>query len=51
MTVYRFIVAGTVEEKIYEIHKKKRGLSSSVLEGGDSVGSLGIEELKGLISS
>lgn len=51
VTIYRFVVADTVEEKIYKIHSKKRDLSSSVLSGGDDVGGLGVAELKDLILS
>ncbi|MCC6510168.1 MAG: DEAD/DEAH box helicase [Pirellulaceae bacterium] len=49
VTIYRFITLGTIEEKIVELHKHKRDLADSLLEGSDSSGSLTAEELLKLI--
>lgn len=49
VTIYRFITLGTIEEKIVELHKNKRDLADSLLEGSDSSGSLTAEELLKLI--
>ncbi len=35
VTVYRFVMAGTVEEKILAMHREKRDLAASFLEGAD----------------
>ena len=49
VTIYRFITLGTIEEKIVELHKNKRDLADSLLEGSNSSGSLSAEELLKLI--
>ncbi len=49
VTIYRFITLGTIEEKIVELHKHKRDLADSLLEGSNSSGSLTAEELLKLI--
>ena len=33
VTIYRFIMGGTVEEKILAMHREKRDLAAGVLEG------------------
>lgn len=35
VTVYRLITAGTIEERIVDLHKGKRALADGVLEAGD----------------
>jgi superfamily II DNA or RNA helicase len=45
VTVYRLVAKDTVEEKIVELHGKKRSLSESLLEGGEAAASLGLDEL------
>ena len=49
VTVYRLVVAGTIEEKIVRLHREKRDLASSLLEGSDVATRLGTDELLGLI--
>ena len=49
VTIYRFITQGTVEEKIQELHKEKRALADSLLEGADVSGKLSAKELLELI--
>jgi SNF2 family DNA or RNA helicase len=49
VTIYRFITQGTVEEKIQALHKEKRALADSLLEGADISGKLSARELLDLI--
>lgn len=49
VTIYRMILAGTIEEKILELHATKRDLAESLLEGTDRSGKLTTEELLQLI--
>jgi hypothetical protein len=50
VTVYRLVTAGTIEERIVELHHRKRELSNSLLEGAESAGKISQEELIGLLS-
>jgi SNF2 family DNA or RNA helicase len=36
VTVYRLVAKGTVEERIVELHRDKRGLAESILADGDA---------------
>ena len=36
VTVYRLINGGTLEERIVELHQRKRDLADGVLEGGEA---------------
>jgi SNF2 family DNA or RNA helicase len=49
VTIYRLIARGTIEEKIIELHRHKRDLAESLLEGGDMSGKMSAEELLSLI--
>jgi len=49
VTVYRFVSEGTIEEKIIQLHKDKRSLAESILDGGDAPAKVDIEELVKLI--
>ncbi|MBR5049747.1 MAG: DEAD/DEAH box helicase, partial [Desulfovibrio sp.] len=50
VTIYRFVTAGSVEEKIIAMHQEKRELAADFLEGtGTSVTSLSDEELLALL--
>jgi SNF2 family DNA or RNA helicase len=49
VTIYRLIARGTIEEKILELHKHKRDLAESLLEGGDMSGKISADELMKLI--
>ena len=49
VTVYRFVTKGTIEEKIIELHKAKRELVDSLLDGADISGKMSAEELLNLI--
>ena len=49
VTIYRLIVAGTIEEKIIGLHKSKRELAENLLSGSDSSGKLSDRELLSLL--
>jgi SNF2 family DNA or RNA helicase len=49
--VYRLIASGTIEERIVELHKRKRELADSLLEEGHSAASLGPDELRALLEA
>jgi len=36
VTIYRLIMAGTIEEKILSLHQQKRELADSLLEGRET---------------
>jgi superfamily II DNA or RNA helicase len=49
VTVYRLIAEGTIEQRILELHREKRELVDSLLEGADEAGKLSATQLVGLI--
>jgi SNF2 family DNA or RNA helicase len=49
VTVYRLITKQTIEEKIVELHHKKRTLARSLLDGSGAAGKLSATELVQLI--
>jgi superfamily II DNA or RNA helicase len=49
VTVYRLVTAGSVEERIIELHRDKRALADGILEGQDSAAPLGSDALKDLL--
>jgi len=49
VTVYRLITQGTIEEQIVGLHKSKRELAESLLEGGDVSGRMDSDELLALM--
>jgi superfamily II DNA or RNA helicase len=49
LTVYRFVAARTVEEKILELHATKRELVERLLAGGPTAEALSEQELIGLL--
>ena len=49
VTVYRLVARGTIEQKIVELHRHKRDLADSLLEGTDTAGRLTPEELLALL--
>jgi len=49
VTVYRLITKHTIEEKIVELHAKKRGLARTLLDGGVKAEKLSASELVRLI--
>ncbi|WP_200874851.1 DEAD/DEAH box helicase [Desulfonatronum thiodismutans] len=49
VTIYRLVTKGTIEEKILDLHRHKRDLATSLLEGTDSGIKLSVEEMLDLI--
>lgn len=49
VTVYRLVVTDSIEEKILALHAAKRALAADFLDGADSTGMLGEDELMALI--
>ncbi len=49
VTIYRLVAAETIEDKILELHHRKRELAASLLEGGEQAASLDDRELLALI--
>ena len=49
VTVYRLVAKGSIEEKIVELHRSKRDLASSLLEGTDTETRLDSEQLVSLL--
>jgi len=50
VTIYRFVCRGTIEERILELHARKRDLADGLLDGTELTGKLSAEELMRLIS-
>lgn len=50
VTIYKLITTNTIEEKIVQLHGKKRGLADELLEGSDLSGRISTKELFALIS-
>jgi len=51
VTVYHLISANTIEEKILRLHKVKRNLADSLLEGTHMASALTLEDLRALAES
>lgn len=49
VTIYRLVAAGTIEEKIIDLHRHKRDLADSLLEGADAGAKLSTDELLALM--
>jgi SNF2 family DNA or RNA helicase len=49
VTVYRLVTAGSIEERIVELHRDKRTLADGILEGQDSAAPLRADELRDLL--
>ncbi|NMF83235.1 DEAD/DEAH box helicase [Nodosilinea sp. P-1105] len=50
VTIYRLVAKNTIEEKIVDLHRQKRDLADSLLEGTDMSGKISTEQLLQLIS-
>jgi superfamily II DNA or RNA helicase len=50
VTIYRLIASNTIEEKVVQLHREKRDLAESVLEGRDAPTTLDVELLKSLLA-
>lgn len=49
VTIYRLVAKNTIEEKIVDLHRHKRDLADSLLEGADMSGKISTNELLKLI--
>lgn len=49
VTVYRLVIKDSIEEQIVELHKQKRDLADSLLQGSDSAGKISATELLTLL--
>ena len=49
VTVYRLVLKNSIEEQIVDLHKQKRDLADSLLEGTDAAGKVSATELLGLL--
>ena len=51
VTIYRLVAAGTIEEKIIDLHRHKRDLADSLLAGADVGAKLSTDELLALMGT
>ena len=49
VTIYRFIMKNSIEEKIMTLHTDKRDLANSLLDGGDAAGRISADDLMNLL--
>jgi len=49
VTVYRLVTAGSIEDRIVELHRDKRSLADGILEGQDQGKPIGADELGALL--
>ncbi len=49
VTIYRLVAKDTIEDKIVELHRHKRDLANSLLEGGDVSGKMSIQDMLELL--
>ena len=51
VTIYRLVAKDTIEDKIVDLHRHKRDLANSLLEGGEVSGKMSIEDMMALLDS
>lgn len=51
VTIYRLVARDTIEEKIVEMHNRKRDLADSLLQGSDMSSKISSKELLELITN
>ena len=49
VTIYRFVTKDTIEDRIVDLHKNKRDLADSLLEGTEAAAKVTADELIGLL--
>ena len=49
VTVYRLVTAGSIEERIVALHRDKRDLADSIVDGQDQGGAIGADALRELL--
>ena len=50
VTIYRLVAKDTIEERIVEMHKHKRDLATSLLEGTDKASRITADQLISLLT-
>ncbi|MFT6123586.1 MAG: superfamily II DNA or RNA helicase, partial [Oleiphilaceae bacterium] len=50
VTIYRFVMKDTIEDKIVDLHKHKRDLANSLLEGSEMSGKMSVDAMLNLIN-
>ncbi|MDO9103528.1 MAG: DEAD/DEAH box helicase [Methylovulum sp.] len=50
VTIYRLVAKDTIEDKIVDLHKHKRDLANSLLEGGEVSGKMSVEDMLALLN-
>ncbi len=50
VTIYRLVAKDTIEEKIVALHKQKRDLATSILEGSEVSGKLSLKDMMALLT-
>ncbi len=51
VTIYRLVARGTIEEKVLQLHAKKRELADRLLDGAEQGARLSIEEIRALLGA
>lgn len=51
VTIYRLVMAGTIEEKVLELHGRKRQLAADILSESDTASPLSVDMLRDLLKS
>ena len=49
VTIYRLVARDTIEDRILDLHRHKRDLADSLLEGTEMSARLGVEEMMALL--
>ncbi|RJG04649.1 DEAD/DEAH box helicase [Noviherbaspirillum cavernae] len=49
VTIYRLVARHTIEERIVDLHRHKRDLADSLLEGSDVAGKMSAQEMLGML--
>jgi hypothetical protein len=49
VTIYRLVARNTIEDKIVQLHARKRGLADDLLEGSELSGKMSLDEMMSLI--
>jgi SNF2 family DNA or RNA helicase len=49
VTIYRLVAQDTIEEKIVDLHKTKRALADSLLEGSDMAAKMSADDMLALL--
>lgn len=50
VTIYRFVMKGTIEDRIVDLHQHKRDLANSLLEGTEMSGKMSVDAMLNLIN-